>query len=207
MVRERVRIRFRKQGELRLIGHRDLARSMERLFRRAGLRLGMSQGFHPKPRMSFPAALAVGIEGLDEVMELELAETYTAEELHERLVRHSVPGLVFTSVQSLAPGARKAQIRSFCYQIPIPPERRPEVAERLSQLVAAASYPVQRAGKSTTVDLRASLEELSLQDGLLQVRLGYQEGGAGPRDVLAALGLADLEQQGAYLTRTQVELL
>ncbi|HBO42708.1 MAG TPA: hypothetical protein DD670_01970 [Planctomycetaceae bacterium] len=63
-VRQRVRIRFSKQGDLRLIGHRDLVRVMERLFRRAELPLGMSQGFHPKPRMSFPTALALGIGGL-----------------------------------------------------------------------------------------------------------------------------------------------
>ncbi len=63
---------------MRLIGHRDLARAIERTFRRAGLRLGMSQGFHPKPRMSFPSALAVGIAGVDEVMEVEWAEEYTA---------------------------------------------------------------------------------------------------------------------------------
>ena len=74
MVRLRVRIRFSKQGDLRLIGHRDLMRCLERVFRRAGLALGFSQGFHPKPRMTFPLALAVGIEGLDEVMEVELAE-------------------------------------------------------------------------------------------------------------------------------------
>jgi hypothetical protein len=75
MVRLRVRVRFSKQGDLRLIGHRDLMRCFERLFRRAGLRLRFSEGFHPKPRMTFPLALAVGIEGTDEVMELELAET------------------------------------------------------------------------------------------------------------------------------------
>jgi radical SAM-linked protein len=206
MVRERVRIRFRKQGELRLIGHRDLVRSMERLFRRAGLPLGMSQGYHPKPRMSFPTALAVGIEGLDEVMELELAETCTAEELNQRLARHTLPGLVFSSVQELPPGAKKAQIRSFCYQIPVPAPRRAATADRLTQVTAAASYPVPRVGKSTTVDLRSCLEELLLDDGLLKIRLANREGGAGPRDVLAALGLADLEQQGAYLTRTRVEL-
>ncbi len=74
MVRLRVRIRFSKQGDLRLIGHRDLMRCLERVFRRAQLALGFSQGFHPKPRMTFPSALAVGIEGLDEVMEVELAD-------------------------------------------------------------------------------------------------------------------------------------
>ena len=76
MVRLRVRIRFSKQGDLRLIGHRDLMRCLERLFRRAGLALSFSEGFHPKPRMTFPLALAVGIEGVDEVMEVELAERY-----------------------------------------------------------------------------------------------------------------------------------
>ena len=49
-------------------------RSLERLFRRAGLSLGMSEGYRPKPRMNFPLALAVGIEGRREVMELELNE-------------------------------------------------------------------------------------------------------------------------------------
>ena len=44
-------------------------RCLERLFRRAGLALSFSEGFHPKPRMTFPLALAVGIEGVDEVME------------------------------------------------------------------------------------------------------------------------------------------
>jgi len=93
MVRQRVRMRFCKQGDLRLIGHRDLMRCLERLFRRAGLPLAMSQGFHPKPRMTFPSALALGIEGVDEVLELELTESPPAEELLQRLTPHAPPGL------------------------------------------------------------------------------------------------------------------
>ncbi|HEX3724775.1 MAG TPA: TIGR03936 family radical SAM-associated protein, partial [Pirellulales bacterium] len=63
MVRQRVRIRFRKQGDLRLLGHRDLLRAWERLLRRTGLELRMSAGFHPRPKINFPSALAVGIAG------------------------------------------------------------------------------------------------------------------------------------------------
>ena len=63
MVRQRMRIRFTKQGDLRWLSHRDLMRTWERLFRRAGVPLGMTEGFHPKPRMNFPSALAVGIAG------------------------------------------------------------------------------------------------------------------------------------------------
>ena len=34
----------------------------------------MSEGFHPKPRMSFAAPLASGMAGLDEVLEVGLVE-------------------------------------------------------------------------------------------------------------------------------------
>jgi radical SAM-linked protein len=208
VVRQRVRIRFGKQGDLRFLGHRDLVRLMERLFRRAGLPLGMSEGFHPKPRMSFPSALAVGIEGRDEVMELELAENCTVEELSERLHAHTLPGLEFHALEVLAPGTPKAQLRSGTYQVPIPAERQTELAGRITQLVDAASWPIERPRGRSPLDLRRFVEEVTLADGVLRMRLRIDpQGSAGPRDVLAALGLADLEHQGSYLTRTTVELL
>jgi radical SAM-linked protein len=207
MVRSRVRIHFCKQGDLRLIGHRDLVRLLERLFRRAGLRLAMSQGFHPKPRMSFPSALAVGIEGLDEVMELELAEPYAAAPLLARLRAHAVPGLAFRSVQCLPSGSRKVELTSLTYQISIPVERRAEAADRAAQLMAQSSCPIPRPNKGDCVDLRRSLEQLGLRDGVLTMRLSVsRRASAGPRDVLRALDLADLEQKGACLRRTRVEV-
>ena len=207
MVRQRARIRFSKQGDLRLIGHRDLVRSLERLFRRAGLRLAMSQGFHPKPRMSYPSALAVGIEGLDEVMELELAEPCTPEELLQQLRSHAVPGLVFHSVELLPPGTAKAQLRSATYQVPIPAERRVETADRTARLMAESSCPIQRPNQPDPIDLRPFLEELVLREGVLEMRLEVgRQRSAGPRDVLSALGLAGLEQTGVHITRTTVEL-
>ena len=207
MVRQRVRIRFRKQGDLRLIGHRDLVRSMERLFRRAGLRLGMSEGFHPKPRMSFPSALALGIEGRDEVMELELADSYTEEDLLERLRSHALAGLAFHSVQLLPPGTRKARLKSAVYQVSIPARQRAEAADRTAELLARSSCPIRRPSARGPIDLRPLLEQLSLHEGVLTMRLcGGRGPSAGPRDVLRALGLADLEQQGTCLRRTTVEL-
>jgi radical SAM-linked protein len=207
MVRQRVRIRFSKQGDLRLIGHRDLVRSMERWFRRAGLRLATSQGFHPKPRMSYPSALAVGIEGLDEVMELELAEPSTAEELLRQLRPHALPGLVLRSVELLPPGTRKAQLRSATYRVPIPAERRAETADRTARLMAESSRPIRRPNQPDPIDVRPFLEELTLREGVLRMRLGVgRQRSAGPRDVLSALGLAGLEQTGVHITRTTVEL-
>lgn len=207
MVRQRARIRFRKQGDLRLIGHRDLVRCVERLFHRAGLKLAVSQGFHPKPRMSFPSALALGIEGLEEVMEMELTESHTPEGLLEQLQPHAQPGLVFDSIQFLPPGTPKAQVQSLTYEVSIPPGRRSDVSDRVARLMASSCCPVQRPNKPVPIDVRPFLQELTLLDGVLRMRLRVgRQGSAGPRDVLRALGQAELEREGAHLRRTGVEL-
>lgn len=208
MVRQRVRIRFCKQGDLRFIGHRDLIRCMERLFRRAGLSLGMSQGFHPKPRMTFPSALALGIEATDEVMEVELAQRCTADDLQQRLVPLQPAGLSIKSIEVLPEGSRKAQVKRVSYQIPIPRQHQAGLAERVERLMAATSHVVQRPGRSTPVDLCEFLDRLTLDGDVLGMRLQIgRRAGASPRDVLAALGLDQLEHEGAHLTRTAVEIL
>jgi len=179
---------------------------MERLFRRAGLRLAMSQGFHPKPRMSFPSALALGIEGLDEVMEIEVAEECAAEAIRDRLAPHAVSGLEFRSVRVLSPGDRKARLRAASYELPVPASRRGAAAERIAGLLAATAVPLHRPGKRP-VDLRGDIEQLALREGVLAMRLRLDRAPcAGPRDVRRALGLDDLEREGACLRRTRVEV-
>ncbi len=207
MVRLRVRIRFTKQGDLRLIGHRDLMRCFERLFRRAGLTLSFSQGFHPKPRMTFPLALAVGIEGMDEVMEVELAAPTTAEQLLQRLTPHAPPGLVFRSVEVLPEGSKKASVCSTSYEATIPKASQEGLRARIEHLLASPSCTVARAAGRTAIDIRPLLQELTLQEGVLQMRLRVDSrGSAGPREVLGALGLADIEAHGSQLLRTAVEV-
>jgi radical SAM-linked protein len=207
MVRCRVRFRFCKQGDLRWIGHRDLMRCLERLFRRAALPLGLSEGFHPKPRMTFPLALAVGIEGTDEVMELELAEPMTAEQLIARWTAHAPAGLVVRSAEVLPPGGKKARVQSAGYLAPIPPRLQAGLPERIRGLLGSSSVPIRRRPRGNLVDLRKSLLELSLQEGVLSMRLRTAgESCAGPRDVLSALGLPSLEEDGVCLTRACVEV-
>ncbi len=207
MVRQRVRIRFSKLGDLRLVGHRDVMRCFERWFRRAELPLSFSEGFHPKPRMTFPAPLAVGIEGLDEVMEFELSESQTADALRARLLRHTPPGLRLRQVNVLPPGTPKVRPRAFRYRVALPPERRASVVEGVARLLASASAPVERPGKRAAVDVRPFLDSLEFADGVLSMRiLVPASGGISPNDLLAALGHADLPSEGAPLVRTDVEV-
>jgi len=169
--------------------------------------MAMSQGFHPKPRMTFPSALAVGIESDDEVMEVELEDADGAEAVRNRLAGQAPPGLRIGRVEVLPPGARKARARRLAYAIPIPPPHQAAAAQRVARLWASASCPIVRPHRRQSVDLRAFLEDVRLAEGTLRFCLDASKPGApGPRDVLAALDLAELERDGACLRRTSVEI-
>jgi uncharacterized protein (DUF2344 family) len=70
--RPRLRIRFTKLGKIRWTSHRDVARMWERAFRRVQLPLAYSEGFSPRPRVSFGLALSTGHESLAEYLDVEL---------------------------------------------------------------------------------------------------------------------------------------
>ncbi|MDQ7779636.1 MAG: TIGR03936 family radical SAM-associated protein, partial [Planctomycetota bacterium] len=54
-------MRLAKTGKLRFISHHDLMRTIERAVRRSGIPVECSEGFNPRPRISYPTALALGI--------------------------------------------------------------------------------------------------------------------------------------------------
>ena len=208
MVRLRVRIRFSKQDDLRWIGHRDLMRCFERIFRRAELPLGRSEGFHPKPRMTFPLPLAVGIAGADEVMEFELAETLTAEEIQSRLAPQ-LPGGLDAAFGRSAP-SRRQKSRSPQRLLRGPDPR--AACKPAWRNGSIACWPSRPARSPAPTAVRPSISarfwnRSRFPTGVLSMRLRIdQAGSAGPREVLKALGLDDLESQGVALARTAVEI-
>ncbi len=206
MDRPRVRIRFGKQGDLRWLGHRDLVRLWERTCRRAGLRLAHSQGFHPKPKMSFPLALAVGILSVDEVMEIELAEPCSPEAIWAQLTTHAPAGLQVKQVELLPAGVPKARVRAVHYQMAIPPDRQAQLTQWIAWWNAQRADPLKQKDSGLSPGVRA-LEAIRLEGGQLEFTLRpLPHGLPNPRDLLRQLGLADLEAQGAVLIRSQVEL-
>ena len=68
----RLRVRFSKVGKIRFIGHRDVARVIERAVRKVGLPVSYSQGFSPRMKLSFGLALPTGYESEAEFVELPL---------------------------------------------------------------------------------------------------------------------------------------
>jgi radical SAM-linked protein len=208
MVRQRIRVRFSKKGDLRLISHRDLSRAFERMLRRAGLQLAMSQGFHPHPQMTFPAALALGIEGLAEVVDIGLDQEVKREEIHRQMAAAAPPGLEIHSVDLLDPGHAKARAIRVQYEISLPSSLHAQTSDAIEQLQARPTLAVKRKGKSVAIDLASAIDTISLaDDGVLRIRMHVSaEAQPRPRELLEALGLADLEAQGHWIRRTAVEL-
>ncbi len=205
----KVRLRFAKSGDLRLVSHHDLMRCLERMVRRAALPLAQSQGFNPRPKIAFTLALALGIEGHHEVVELELAEPLEPAEVLRRLAAVSPPGLQWLDAEANGPG-RPAQAEAVRYALPVPADRRDAARAALADFLARAAWPYtrHRPDRTTEIDLRPFVLEADLEPGgVLRFRLKMTPGGsARPEELIDALGLRDLLGQGAILARTAVEL-
>ncbi|TWU57747.1 TIGR03936 family radical SAM-associated protein [Rubripirellula reticaptiva] len=186
-LRIRYRIRFAKTGLLRWIGHQDLVRLWERMARRADLKLSMTEGFTPKPRFVFPSAMALGMEGLNEVIEIELANSITPAELMDRLVSDNQPGMSIVSVKRLPEGFGKAQLARTDYRISSPcfsssnpssrshsnldgsneqPTNSPvdwnQIGESIQRLLASESVSIQRKKKTVNLQVAQQIHELRI---------------------------------------------
>lgn len=207
MVRQRVRIRFRKEGDLRFISHRDLLRTIERIFRQADVPVSRSEGFHPRPRMSFPLALSLGVAGTDEVFEIELAEQIEPAELLAMLRPFTPPGLEFWSAELLPFTTRQQGVATVGYELPITDSMPADVPRRIEQLLEQESLWMEHKPGGKQVDVRAAIDQLTMDGPVLRLRLKVsQTASVSPQLVLGCLGLADYQHWGVYLTRTSVEL-
>ncbi len=209
----KLRLRFSKRGDLRLVSHHDMMRCLERMARRAQLPLAQSQGFSPRPRIVFALALGLGIEGHDEIVDIELFEPRTPADVLGRLTAAAPRGLQWLGAEILPTGAPAPRPAALDYELRVPSDRRAETVVRLGSFLASTSWPLIRRrpdrGREQTIDVRPFLLSAQLTDeGVLRARLKVcPDGSARPEELLECLGLRDLLDQGAILVRTHLELV
>lgn len=220
---QRMQLRFTKTAVLRFIGHIDLMLLLERLFRRARMPLAMSQGFHPKPRVSFPSALPLGFCGDDEVLEMEFdaaafspeatGKTFVPAEIQARLNEQAVAGLNFVSVKSLAANAPKARLAASVYEVFVPENLRAGIVNRVCKFLENPECIVTKTnGKN--LEVREAVESLIWDEprgNLSAVLLAHKEARSGPeasfRDLLVPLELETQLFRTLFPRRTQVRLV
>ncbi len=190
----RFRLRYGKEGPIRFLGHRDLIRAFHRAFRRAGLSLDYSRGFHPHPRLRFSPPLSVGIESLCEYLDFDLQDF-----LDERIVvlaalEKNLPnGIDALDIKEIPLNSRPLSgiIQSFTYQISASDSLTPEeMARRISEFERAESVPITvgREEKGRRLDLKEWVEDVEFTGSglLVTLRVG-REGSVNPFDAAAGL--------------------
>lgn len=80
-----IRIKFRKVGALRFIGHLDLMRTFQKIFRRAEVPVAYSEGFNPHQIFSIAAPLSLGVTSDAEYLDIKFKEDVDTTELIKKI--------------------------------------------------------------------------------------------------------------------------
>jgi hypothetical protein len=153
-----------------------MARAWERALRRAHLPVAYSEGFSPRPLLSFSLALPTGCESTAEYVDLRFAPGATgptgihvaddAGEAGARTVADTLADLVPPGIEvaAAAPlsgawGSLQEQVTSCSWSVEVTQMSTAQLTERVDALLDAAEVPIERERKGRTVidDLRPSI--------------------------------------------------
>lgn len=191
----RIRITFSKSGPMQYVGHLDLHRSWERTFRRSGLPLAYSQGFHPQPRLNLACALPVGFTSQCEILDAWLEEEISIDQIRKAVSSALPPGLEVHGLEiiDLQAPALQTQVTSAVYIITLLDEI-PYLDDRLQKIISADHLPRLRRNKS--YDLRSLIERIVLlaqnegEKCSIRVQLAAREAATGrPEELLDEMGI------------------
>ena len=209
----RLRIRYTKRGRIRYTSQRDVARAFERMLRRGQLPAAYSEGFSPRPLLSFSLALPTGCESLAEYADLRFSPE--SELLGGPTVRAGLDpdelaalcpalgellpeGLSVEAAAELtgSEGSLQEEVTSCDWIVEVTGMRTVELEGRISSVLGATELPVERERKGRRVsdDLRPGILHLDLEGpgsspGALRLHaeLATKPRGVRPSELLSAI--------------------
>lgn len=192
-----VRLRYAKRGKVRFLGHRDVASVLERAFRVTRLPLAFTEGFSPRPKVSFGLALSTGYESVAEYLDVQLTEAVDLDELPASLTAALPEGLSVTGAAALADRAPALQeaVTSVVWSVGVEgaeggPLDQPALEELVADALASATLPTRRRrkGREEVEDVRPAIRSIDVDGTTLTMELNTRPRGAKPSEVLAAIG-------------------
>lgn len=164
------RVYFDKCGEMKFISHLDLLRFFERLFNKAGIPVKYSEGFHPRPKMSFGNPISLGTEAYNEVMDFEISSEISNEEVLKRLNENTVIGFKVNKVEEVP---RKSSImeelKNVRYEIIGDNDSMDKLEEVLNRDEILETK--EKKGKVVTRDLKARLLRFTRSDNVISLEI------------------------------------
>ena len=187
------RVYFDKFGEMKFISHLDLLRFFDRLLKKSQIPVKSSQGFHPRPKMSFGSPVSLGTEAYDELMDFELETPMSNEEVFKRLNSSNVVGFRVNKVEEVP---RKSSIMEeytvMIYEI----EGSEEDISKLEELLNRDEIVEvkEKKGKIATRDLKVRIKSFKRDNNKITMEIINTS----PNSYLELVGI---EQQDVKIKR------
>mgnify|MGYP005843498481 CR=1 FL=1 len=154
---KKIQISYEKVGPARFFGHLELANIMLRALRRAAVPVKFSEGFHPKPKVSFDNPLPTGTESEEEHMVLTVPQRVAPQAVMDGLNSQLPEGLrVHTCSEEISPAAPLCTYRvSFAEPVSLP-----SITAESARLLQASTH----SGKLKKIDLKDILKSVEVVD-------------------------------------------
>ena len=173
----KARIKFRKNGVMKFIGHLDIMRYFQKAIRRAEIPIAFTSGYSPHMIMSFANPLGVGLTSDGEYFDIELTESIASKEAVRRLNEQMVDGMEIVSFVQI-PDDKKSKGMSIVagadYLSSVKNGSLPEdLAEKLEAFYAQNEICVVKKTKKSEkeVDIRPMIYKLDCRDGKIYMRV------------------------------------
>lgn len=98
----KARIKFRKYGALRFIGHLDVMRFFQKVMRRADIPIAFTGGYSPHMIMSFASPLGIGLSSDGEYFDIELTAPISSSDAVRRMNEACVEGIEVVSFRQIS---------------------------------------------------------------------------------------------------------
>jgi len=202
---QKYRLTFEKLSHARFLGHLELVRVFLRAFRRAGVQLVYSKGYHPMPKISFVTALPVGMESRVETMDVEAADAIEPLSLVREVNKQLPEGISISRAVMLGKNAGKPRLKQSGYLITLREELLKESA--VAQFLHSDTWQVtKRTSKGDReVNARPLVEAIEIvSPNSLEMRIHHNSGpGLNTREIVAAIfSLSPTETAGLRIVKT-----
>ena len=158
----RLRVKFKKVGKLQYVSHLDLVRTMHKTLVRSKLPLWYTEGFNPKPKMSFAAPLSIGTESVAEYMDVILTERVPVDEVTRILNANMTEEMQV--IEAYYPETKFTDLAWLSYTVLIKNEKvSRELAAECENLLNGEKIEIQKNTKSgeKIVDIRPLIKSAS----------------------------------------------
>ncbi|GMQ57032.1 TIGR03936 family radical SAM-associated protein [Vallitalea sediminicola] len=164
-----IRIKFAKEGTMKFIGHLDLIRNFQRVFKKAEFPIAYSEGFNPRPIMSIGAPLSVGITSEAEYLDVKLVEDIDIKYQMKNLDSHAPDGIKLLNITILPDKAKSAMalIDASKYKITVSNINFTE--DMINNLMSKSEIIISKKNKKNV------LKEIDIKPGIFNISLASSD--------------------------------